>query len=186
MYFKSVISLPVAALVSLLHVGCCVLPMFTIAAGAAGHFAFFDQYKSVFLCLQLLALAYTSWALLRDRFGKKPFHGKVERIAYQLSFVITAAGLWAGYAEPFKSENQEIAQAQYLFIRQHRNLDLDIRNAFDAENLRKELIAIDGIKPARIRIADTNVQLTFRKDKISGAQIIRLLETRGYRVEERQ
>ncbi|KAA0992611.1 hypothetical protein [Dyadobacter aurulentus] len=182
MFLKSIFSLPLVLLVSLLHAGCCIFPLVAVAAGAAGNFNAFVQHKPLFLSLQLATLVYVGLRLTLHYIGKSSFHNRVEKFSYQAGFLIGIAGLWIGYTEPFKTETQVIAQDQFRFLQAHRKLELAIDGQYDAEKLKKDLTLMEGIRPGRIQIRDSVVSVIFRKEKISQSEIIRTLRSKGYQI----
>jgi len=182
MFLKSILGLPLALVASLLHVGCCIFPLIAAAAGTAGNFSAFVQYKPIFLALQLATLFYVGSRLAMHYMRRSSFHSRLEKFSHQAGFLIGIAGLWIGYTEPFKTETQVIAQDQFRFLQAHRKLELAINGQYDAEKLKKDLTAIEGIKPGRIQIRDSAVSVIFRKEKISRSEIIRTLRLKGYQV----
>jgi copper chaperone CopZ len=180
MFSKSAATVPVAVFFSFLHVGCCILPLITVTAGSITYLGFFREHKSVFMFIQLVMLAYISVKLLRSYLGKNQFHGAAEKIAYLISLAITFAGLLIGYYEPFKTQDQKIAQQQFEFFKSHRQLEFDLSGSYDHNRLREDILQIYGVKPNRIRIHNKTVAVTFQSDKTSEPEILAALKEKGY------
>ncbi|MCE7040340.1 hypothetical protein [Dyadobacter sp. CY312] len=186
MTFKSVYSLPISLFFSVLHIGCCILPLFSAAAGTLPYFNIFTRYKSIFTVIQLLLLVYLFTVLAKYYMGKKSFHNQTERIVMHLSLVIVVVGLFIGYFEPFKSENQRIAEQQFAFFKNHRRLEITFLNEYDPNRLEQEVRAISGVKPGRVTAEPTSVVLTYRSDQTTRKVILEHLESKGYKVQEKQ
>lgn len=181
MFKKSALPLPLSLLVSLLHVGCCLLPLLSIA-GLASNFDVLIRYKPFFLVLQVLLLIYLSVSLVRFYLGIFSFHGQLEIWSYHIAFAIALAGMVIGVSEPFRSEQQILAERQFQMFRTHRHIKLSVYSGFDAEKFKEDIVSIQGVKPASVKIEGSQVSATFKSDKVSSVQIVYLLQKRGYDV----
>jgi len=180
MIAKSVFSVPVAILLSVLHAACCILPLLSVAASFTSFLNYFVTYKSVFLVIQLIVLGFIFVKLVRHYLVKNQFHSKMEKISYHISLIITVAGLLIGYFEPFKTENQKIAQQQFAFFKAHRQLRFELSGNYDDQKLRSDLAGMRGVKPNRIRIAKASIEVTYRNDQTSGTEILKKIKEKGY------
>jgi len=179
MFLKSAFSVLVSVLLSLLHVACCILPLFSAIAGTVTHHTYFSQYKTIFTVLQVVMFLYVVVRLVLHYRGRT-FHNRMERIAYHISFFVVGAGLLIEYFEPFQSENQKIAKQQFEFFRTHRRLEMYIQASSDTLRLKEELLKIRGVKPDRILFHNASVALTFNTNKTSRTEILNRLKARGY------
>ncbi len=182
MFTRSIFSVPLALFFSFLHIACCILPLLSLAAGSAANLIFLTRYKSVFTSIQLLMFGFILTKLIGGYVKKWPFHGKLEKVSYQISLVIVAAGLLIGYFEPFKTEEQQIARQQFQLFKTHRKMEFTLTGTYDAQQLRKDMEAIGGVKPHKIEIRQQSVALVFRSDQVSGSEILRTLREKGYAV----
>ena len=182
MILKSISSLFVVLLISLAHAGCCLLPVFAVAAGSISYFAGFMQYKSFFTFIQLFVFVYISIRLIRFYWQKEVFHSRLEKVSFQIGFLAAALGLMIGYFEPLKTENQRIAQQQFQFFKSHRHTEFGISGKYDPVKLRSDIMLIKGIKPGRIQIQDTTFSVTFQSELVTQAQILYRLKRKGYEV----
>jgi len=179
MFLKSAFSVLVSVLLSLLHVACCILPLFSAIAGTVTYHSFLSQYKTLFAVFQVVIFLYIVVRLVLHYRGRG-FHSNMERIAYHISFFVVGAGLFIGYFEPFQSENQRVAKQQFEFFRTHRRLEIDIQTSNDTLRLKEELLKIRGVKPDRIRFHNASVTLTFNTNKTSRTEILNRLKAQGY------
>jgi len=182
MILKSISSLFVVVLISIVHAGCCLLPLFAAAAGYLPYFAGLLQYKTALTFIQLSILIYIGIRLFRYYFRKALFHSRLERASYQLGFLISVLSLYLGYFEPFKTENQRIAQQQFQFFKAHRHVEFGIAGKYDSRRLRKDIVLIDGIKADRVQIKDTTFSVTFQTKLISQDKIFNILRQKGYNI----
>jgi hypothetical protein len=182
--FKSVYSLPISLFFSVLHIGCCLLPLLSATAGSLPYFNILTRYKSLFTVIQLLLLVYFVAVLVKYYMGRKSFHNRTERIVMHLSLIIVVVGLLIGYFEPFKSENQRIAEQQFAFFKNHRRIEITFLNEYDPNGVEQEVRKISGVRAGRVTAAANSVVLTYRSDQTTRKIILEHLENKGYKVQE--
>ncbi|WP_031529293.1 heavy-metal-associated domain-containing protein [Dyadobacter crusticola] len=182
MLSKSALSLPVSLLVSLLHVGCCLFPVLSIAAGFASNFDILIRYKPLISGIQLVMLIYLGLSLTRFYTGKSPFHSRLEIWSYHVAFAVAFAGFIIGVFEPFRSEQQVMAQRQFELFKTHRRIELAISGQFNGGRLEEDIKSIRGIKAASVKLNGASVSATFKSDQVSSSQIVNALQQRGYAV----
>ncbi len=179
---KSALSLPISIFVSLLHVGCCIFPLISIAVGSASRFDGMTRYKPLFLGLQVLLLIYLCVSLVRFYSGRHFFHSQFENWSYHIAFAIAMAGLLIGLFEPFRTEEQKLAQQQFELFRTHRQIELSVSGKYDRQQLKEDLTSIKGIRPASVKINGSYVKASFQSDKVSSLVILAALREQGYKV----
>jgi copper chaperone CopZ len=179
---RSALSIPISFIMSLLHVGCCLFPWISIAAGSASHFNGLIRYKPLFLVLQILLVIYLSILLVRFYLGKYSFHNRLENWSYHIAFATALAGLIIGVFEPFRSEQQIMAQKQFELFKTHRQIELKVSGEFNSDKFREDIISIKGVKPTSVKISGTSVLATFRSNQVSPVQIVTTLRKQGYKV----
>ena len=184
MTFKSVYSLPISLFVSVLHIGCCILPLLSATAGSLPYFNIFTRYKSHFTVIQLLLLVYLFAVLVKYYMGRKSFHNRTERIVMHLSLVIVVLCFLIGYFEPFKPENQRIAEQQFAFYKNHRRIEITFLTEHDPNSVEQAVSKISGVRPGRVTATANSVVLTYRSDQTTRKIILEQLENKGYKVKE--
>ncbi|WP_149243015.1 heavy-metal-associated domain-containing protein [Dyadobacter sp. 32] len=179
---KFVLPVPISLLVSILHVGCCIFPLISIAVGSASRFEGLTRYKPFFLGLQVLLLIYLSITLVRFYLGKHFFHSQFENWSYHVAFGIATAGLFIGLLEPFRTEQQMLAQKQFELFRTHRQIELSVSGKYNSEQLKEDITSINGVKPTSVQINGTYVRATFQSNQVSSDSILAALREQGYEV----
>ncbi|HEV7379842.1 MAG TPA: hypothetical protein VGN64_08625 [Dyadobacter sp.] len=99
-----------------------------------------------------------------------------------LSLVVVLSGLFIGYAEPFKTENQRLAEAQFRLFQTHRQVTLQIAGDYDQTILRDILCSVNGVKSTRISFDENEVQLAYSSELTSKQEIVSQLKSKGYDV----
>lgn len=184
MRIRSTFTLPLTILATFLHLGCCLLPLLSIAGTSLSHFDFFTRYKTMLMVFQLGVAGYLVGRIVLDQAGVKPFCGFRERIIHFVSMIIAMGGLTISYFEPLKSENQQLAEQQFLLFKTHRQMDINIAGDYDRERLLNDLVEIKGVKSNRIQMADGMVALTFQSNRTSRQEILENLRSKGYTVSD--
>ncbi|USJ32269.1 hypothetical protein [Dyadobacter chenhuakuii] len=179
---KSALSLPISIFVSLLHVGCCIFPLISIAVGSAARFEELTRYKPFFFGLQVLLLVYLGVTLVRFYLGKRLFHSQFENWSYHIAFGIAIAGMILGVFEPFRTEQQVLAQQQFELFRTHRQIQLSVSGKYNSERLKEDITSIKGVKPTSVKINGHSVKATFQSNQVSSAQILKTLKKQGYNI----
>ena len=180
---KITVPVSVSLLVSLLHIGCCLFPLLTIVLGSVSWFGTFALYKPIFTVLQVLMSGYLAIVLARNYLGTAKFHSQLEKYGYLSAFIIAVAGLLIGIFEPFRSENQRIAQQQFEIFKTHRQIELRVGGNFDSEKLKETIIAIEGVRPASVTVGSAVASCTFKSTEVTPGEIVARLESEGYVVQ---
>jgi len=173
-------TIPLVFTATLLHMGCCLLPLFSIIGTSLPYLEFFSRFKSFFTCFQLAVLLYLTVRIMLDQKKVKPFCNMKDRIMHFVSLVIVITGMTISYYEPFKTEDQMLAERQFLLFKNHRQLEVNLFGEYDEEALRKDLENMKGIKSNRISIGNDTLALTFHSDEVSRQEILRNLRLKGY------
>ena len=184
MRFRLIFTLPLTLLATFLHLSCCLLPLLSIAGTSLPYFDFFTRYKTMLTVFQLLVTMYLLGKIVLDYTHIKPFCDVRERVIHFIGVTIAVAGLTISYYEPFKSEDQQLAEQQFLRFKSHRQLDIAISGDYDREKLLNDLVEIKGVKSNRIQITDGMVALTFQSNKTSRQEILENLRSKGYVVSD--
>lgn len=184
MRFRLIFTLPLTILATFLHLGCCLLPLLSIAGMSLAHFDFFTRYKAMLMVFQLGIAGYLVGKIVLDQTGVKPFCGLKERVIHFISMIVAIVGLTISYYEPFKSENQQLAEQQLLLFKTHRQMNIYIIGDYDYKRLLNDLAEIEGIKSKRIQITDGRVALTFQSNRTSREEILENLRSKGYVVSD--
>ena len=179
---KSALSLPISIFVSLLHVGCCVFPLISVAIGSASRFEALTRYKPFFFGLQVLLLVYLGVTLVRFYSGKRLFHSQFENWSHHIAFGIAISGMILGLYEPFRTEQQVMAQQQFELFRTHRQIELSVSGKYNSEQLKEDITSIKGVKPTSVRINGSSVKATFQSNQVSSGKILAALQEQGYQV----
>lgn len=182
MFGRTIYSFSFSVLISSLHIGCCVLPLFSVAIGSSSGFQILNQYKPLITTFQVMLLMYILVSLLSHYTGIRVYHSRRSLLMGKLSLAVVVAGLLIGYTEPFKTENQRLAEQQFKMFQTHRQLTLLISGEFDQAALKGELSKVNGIKSKRIAFNRDSVQLTYSSELTSRQQIMAHLRKKGYEV----
>jgi len=94
--------------------------------------------------------------------------------------MIVITGTAISYYEPFKNENQKLAEQQFMLFKNHRQLEINLFGEYDEEALRKDLENMKGIKSNRISIDNDTLAVTFQSNEVSSQEILRNLRLKGY------
>ena len=184
MRFRSIFTLPVTLLAIFLHLSCCLFPLISIAAISGPYLDVLSSYKSVFIGIQYVVIFYLIIRLVLDKFRLKRFCGIGERVMHFASLAIAFAGLVLSTFEPFKTENQRLAEQRFELFKNHRQLHINLTDRCNYEKLRSDLADIKGVKSNRIKIADNRLLLTFQSNRISRKEIVRILRDKGHEVQD--
>jgi len=173
-------TLPIAFAATLFHTACCVLPLLSLASTSLPFLDFFVRYKPFFFWFQFAVIFYLIVKITLDQTKIKSFCSLKDRILHSISLVIAIGGMVISYYEPFKGENQKLAEQQFMLFKNHRQLEVNLSGKYDKEALRKDLLDIKGIKSNRILIINDTLALTFQSNQISSQQILKSLKLKGY------
>lgn len=182
MIIKSISSLSVVVILSFAHVACCLMPLFAIASGSVPYFYALKPYVALFTGMQLFMVLFIGIRLALAFVGRARFHTQLEKVSYQIGMMVAVTAVAIGHFEPFKTENQKIAEQQFQFFKSHRSLHLDIAGSYDSELLRSDISKIRGIRSSRIPDEQNTFSITYQIDLISKAQVLHILRQNGYDV----
>ena len=177
---RLIFTIPLAFAATLLHVGCCLLPLFSIASSSLPYLDFFARYKSFFTWFQFVVIFYLIVKIILDQQKIKPFCSVKDRVIHFVSLMIVITGTAISYYEPFKNENQKLAEQQFMLFKNHRQLEINLFGEYDEEALRKDLENMKGIKSNRISIDNDTLAVTFQSNEVSSQEILRNLRLKGY------
>ena len=177
-------TIPLAFTATLLHAGCCLLPLFSLASTSLPYLDFFVRYKLFFAWFQLAVMFYLIVKIILDHQKIKPFCNVKDRVIHFVSLLIVITGMLVSYYEPFKNEDQKLAEEQFMFFKNHRQLEINLFGEYDEEVLRKDLESMKGIKSNRILIGNDKLALTFQSNEVSSQEILRNLRLKGYNFAE--
>lgn len=182
MILKSISSLSVVLILSFAHVGCCLIPLFAIASGSMPYFYALKQYSAIFTGMQLFMVVFMGIRLAGVYLGNARFHTLFEKVSYQIGMFVAVSALFVSYYEPFKTENERIAEQQFQFFKSHRSLQFDIAGHYDSDSLKSDVLRIRGVKTSRISEQQNTFSVTYQIDMVTREQILQLLRQKGYDV----
>ncbi|MCF2493454.1 heavy-metal-associated domain-containing protein, partial [Dyadobacter sp. CY22] len=87
-----------------------------------------------------------------------------------------------GVFEPFRTEQQVLAQQQFELFRTHRQIQLSVSGKYNSERLKEDITSIKGVKPTSVKINGHSVKATFQSNQVSSAQILKTLKKQGYNI----
>jgi hypothetical protein len=179
---RSAAALPVSLLLSLLHVGCCLLPFLLAGLGSFPIFGFLGRYKPFFMVLQIGLLVYLGVTIVRRVRSGASWHNRVEKWSYLLSFTVALGALIFGIAEPLQTENQQLNRQRWEYFKNHAQVRLTITGDYEQARLAADLTAIAGIRAASVTFHARSVSVSYRKDLTSELEILSALQSKGYQV----
>lgn len=177
---RSVYSLSFSLLITLLHIGCCVLPLLSLASVRVVNAAFLAEHQQIFNVMQWLLFVWLTGRLAAFYFWNKNFHSRAEKLSYLLGWLIAMSGLLINWWEPFKSEQQILAEQQFERFKSQRELRIRLAGTYNKEDLIADLGEIEGVRKKSIRPETGIVTLSYHKDKVSEQQIYEVLRLKGY------
>lgn len=177
---RSFYSLSFSLLITFLHIGCCILPLLSLASLSFLNAGFLDKHKLLFTALQWVMLTWLSGRLLAFFCWKKNFHNRAEMLSYFSGWFIALSGLIISQWEPFKPERQVLAEQQFERFRSQRQLHIDLPGTYNKDALVADLGEIDGVRRSAIGLGDGSVTVSYHKDKVSPAEIFAVLKRKGY------
>lgn len=180
---RSVYSLSFSVVVTLLHISCCLVPLVSIASLSFVNTRFLAEHQMFFQILQWGVLLWLSGRLLAFYIFDKHFHNRTEMISYCLSWLIAATGLAVDYREPFKNENQILAEQHFERFRNHRQLNIRLAVSCDAEQLQGDLACIEGVRKGSVDVKADAVTLSYHKKVVTPDHIYAVLRAKGYAVQ---
>ncbi|MCF2445958.1 hypothetical protein L0657_18510 [Dyadobacter sp. CY345] len=177
-------TLPVVFASTLLHIGCCLLPVLSLVGTSLPFLNFFARYKPVFVWIQLAVMLYLILKIILDLSRIRSFCNTTDRVIHFGSLVIAVTGVLISHYEPFKNDNQKLAEQRFMLFKNHRQLEVGLSGKYDQEVLKKDLLEIKGVKSGRILIENDTLALTFLSNQTSSREILRNLRLKGYLVSD--
>jgi len=173
-------ALPLSVILTGLHISCCIIPLFSVAMVSYTGFANLTEYKPFFTVFQFVSLGYFGARLAGQRVEFLRFHSSSERLSYQIGFMLLAAGCVIAYLEPFKTENQKLAEQHFERFKRHRSVELVLSGAYDREKLQGDIDQINGVHKSKL-VGDS-INISFVSGQTTSAEIIGTLERHGYEI----
>src|SRR5687768_3086343 len=90
-------TIPLTITATLLHMGCCLLPLFSIIGTSLPYLEFFSRFKSFFNCFQFAVLLYLTVRVILDQKKVKRFCNLKDRIIHFVSLAIVITGMTISY-----------------------------------------------------------------------------------------
>jgi hypothetical protein len=143
---------------------------------------FLAEHQTFFQILQWGLMLWLSGRLLAFGIFGKHFHSRIEMISYYVSWLIAATGLVVNYWEPFKSDNQILAEQHFERLRNHRQLSIQLAVPCDAERLQSDLTCIDGVRKGSVNVKAHAATLSYHKNMVTPDHIYTVLRAKGYAV----
>lgn len=113
-------------------------------------------------------------------FWKKGFHSRMQAVSYVIGWFIALSGLVINRWEPFKREEQILAEQHFERFKFQRQLRVDLTGAYNEEKLLADLHQIEGIRKESIGLEKHVVTLSYHKEKVSAGEIFEVLKSKGY------
>ncbi len=104
----------------------------------------------------------------------------METFSYFFGWFIALSGLVINRWEPFKSEEQVLAEQHFERFKSQRQLRIDLENTGNVHELLADLREIDGVRKGSIALEPEAVTLSYHKEKVSPEQILAVLKSKGY------
>ncbi|PSL32371.1 heavy-metal-associated domain-containing protein [Dyadobacter jiangsuensis] len=177
---RSFYSLSFSLLITFLHIGCCLLPLLSIASLPLFNTSFLITHQPVFTILQSILFIWLTVRLWAFYFWGRSFHSRTEALSYLLGWFIALLGLVINRWEPFKTEEQVMAAQHFERFKSQRQLQIELNSRDDAQELMADLRAIDGVRKGSITLESKSVRLSYHKGKISPEQILAVLRSKGH------
>lgn len=177
---RSFYSLSFSLIVTLLHIGCCLLPLLSLASLPVFNTGFLARHQLLFTVLQWAMFLWLSGRLAGSYFWKRAFHSRMEAASYVIGWLIALSGLIINRWEPFKSEEQILAEQHFERFKSQRHLRVDLTGIYNEEKLLTDLHQINGIRKESIGLDEHVVTLSYHKEKVSAGEIFEVLKRKGY------
>ncbi|MGG7662181.1 heavy-metal-associated domain-containing protein [Dyadobacter sp. BHUBP1] len=167
-------------IITLLHIGCCLLPLLSLASLPSFAAGFWGRHHLLFTILQWTMFLWLSGRLVGFYFWKKNFHSRREAISYVIGWLIALSGLVINRWEPFKTEEQVLAEQHFERFKSHRQLRVDLTGTYNKDKLLTDLRQIEGVRKESIGLDKHAVTLSYHKGKVSDKEIFEVLKRKGY------
>ncbi|GGM73147.1 hypothetical protein GCM10010967_00860 [Dyadobacter beijingensis] len=177
---RSIYSLTISFIITFLHIGCCILPLLSLASFSFFANGFLARHQLLLTALQWALFVWLTARLAFFLFWKKNFHGRAETLSYFFGWFIALSGLIINRWEPFKTEDQVMAEQHFERFRSQRQLRIDLTSQETANDLLADLRKIDGVRKGSIALEAQAVTLSYHKEKVSPEQILAVLKSKGH------
>ena len=104
----------------------------------------------------------------------------MEAGSYVIGWLIALSGLVISRWEPFKSEEQILAEQHFERFKSQRQFRVDLTGTYNEEKLLMDLHQIEGIRKESIGLEKHVVTLSYHKEKVSAGEIFEILRSKGY------
>jgi len=173
-------SLSFSLIITFLHIGCCILPLLSLASLPVLNLGFLAGHQLLLTVLQWTIFIWLSGRLFAFYFWNKNFHGRTEALSYLLGWFIALSGLVINRWEPFKTEQQILAKQQFERFKSQRLLRVDLSGTYNEAELITDLHQIDGVRRESIGLEARAVTLSYHKERVSAEEIFDVLRRKGY------
>jgi hypothetical protein len=177
---RSFYSLSFSLLITLLHIACCLLPLLSLASLPLFDTGFLTRHQQVFTILQWSLFIGLTGRLAAFYFWNKNFHSRAETLSYFCGWVIALSGLIINRWEPFKTEEQLMAEQHFERFRSQRQLRIDVNRRDNVQELLADLRSIDGVRKGSITLEPEGITLSYHKEKVSPEHILAVLRSKGH------
>ncbi|WP_291204976.1 heavy-metal-associated domain-containing protein [Dyadobacter sp.] len=141
---------------------------------------FLTRHRLVFTILQWTLFIGLSGRLSIFYFWKKDFHSRMEAFSYAIGWLIALSGLVINRWEPFKTEEQILAEQHFERFKSQRQFRVDLAGTCNRAELLTDLHRIDGVRKGSIDLNARTVTLSYHKEKVSAEEIFDILKKKGY------
>ncbi|MGN7886245.1 heavy-metal-associated domain-containing protein [Dyadobacter sp. 22481] len=141
---------------------------------------FLTRHQLLVTVLQWTIFAWLSGRLAALYFWNREFHGRMETLSYFLGWFIALSGLVINRWEPFKSEEQVLAEQHFERFKSQRQLRIDLASPDNVQELVADLQEIDGVRKGSIALESEVVILSYHKEKVSPERILAVLKSKGH------
>jgi hypothetical protein len=177
---RSFYSLTLTFIITSLHIGCCILPLLSLASLPVFANGFLARHQLLLTALQWTVFIWLTGRLAAFYFWNKNFHSRTETFSYFLGWFIALSGLVINRWEPFKSEEQVLAEQHFERLKSQRQLRIDLPSPDNVQELLTDLEEIDGVRKGSIALESEAVTLSYHKEKVSAEQILEMLKNKGH------
>lgn len=177
---RSFYSLSFSLIITFLHIGCCILPLLSLASLPIFSTGFLSRYQQMFTVLQWTVFIGLSARLAAFYLWNKNFHSRTETFSYFFGWFIALSGLVISRWEPFKSDEQILAEQHFERFKSQRQLRIDLTRRGNVHELLTDLRAIDGVRKGSIAVESGAVTLSYHKEKVSSEYILAVLKSKGH------
>lgn len=177
---RSFYSLSFSLIITFLHIGCCALPLLSLASLPIFDTAFFARHQALFMVMQWTIFIWLSGRLVAFYFWKKNFHSRIETLSYVFGWFIVLSGLAINRLEPFKTEEQILTEQHFERFKSQRQFSIDLAGTYNKEKLMADLRQIEGVRKGSVGVEDRTVTLSYHKEKVSAEEIFEVLKRKGY------